>query len=329
VPDVLVTGGTGFLGRALVRALAARGVAVRVLARPTSDLSPLEGLGVEVVRGDVLQPDTLHAATDGVTTVYHLAGMLGRFAVPYSAYHALHVEGTCNLLRACAGRGLVRFVQCSSPGMLGAVGPGEPPRDERSAHHPTSLYERSKSAAEQAALPLAAELGIPLVLARPEFVYGPGDQHVVGLFRSIQRGVFFHIGSGETLCHPSYVEDVIAGLLACATARARAQEAYHICGPRPVTFVELANAIADALEVARPRFHLPEWLIRAGAWGVELAGRTLGIEPPLTLETVRFFTESRAFSIDKARRELGWSPQVDIAEGARRSVAWYREQGLL
>jgi nucleoside-diphosphate-sugar epimerase len=264
-----------------------------------------------------------------VGTVYHLAGMLGRFGVPYSAYHALHVEGTCNLLRACADRGLARFVHCSSPGMLGAVAPGGPPRDERSAHHPTSLYERSKSAAEKAALPLAAALDVPLVIARPEFVYGPGDRHVVGLFRTIQRGMFFFVGSGEAVCHPSYVEDVTAGLLACATERARSLEAYHICGPRPVTFVELANAIADALEVARPRLRLPKWLVSAGAWGAELAGRTLGVEPPLTVETVRFFTESRAFSIEKARRELGWSPQVDVVEGVRRSVAWYREQGML
>jgi nucleoside-diphosphate-sugar epimerase len=325
----LVTGGTGFLGSALVRALVARGEVVRVLARPTSDLSPLEGLDVEVVQGDVLQPETLAAATDGVGVVYHLAGMLGRFGVPYSAYHALHVEGTCNLLRACDGRDLERFVYCSSPGMLGAVEPGDPPRDEQSTHQPTSLYERSKSEAEKAALSLAAELGVPLVLARPEFVYGPGDRHVVGLFRTIGRGMFFHIGSGEAVCHPSYIDDVVAGLLACATARARPLEAYHICGPRPVTFVELADAVADALDVARPRLHLPPWLIGAGAWAAELAGRALGIEPPLTMETVRFFTESRAFSIAKARRELGWEPEVDIAEGARRAVAWYREQGML
>ena len=326
---VLVTGGTGFLGSVLVHALVARGETVRVLARSTSDLSVLDGLDVEVVHGDVLQPETLSAATEGVDVVYHLAGMLGRFGVPYSAYHALHVDGTCNMLRACAGRTLRRFVYCSSPGMLGAVAPGDPPRDETSAHHPTGFYERSKSAAEKAALPLATELALPLVIVRPEFVYGRGDRHVVGLFRTIQQGRFFYIGSGETVCHPSYIDDVVAGLLACATENARPGEAYHICGPRPVSFCELAGAIAAALGVRAPRLRLPTWPVRAGAWGAELAGRTLGIAPPMTLETVRFFTESRAFSIDKARRELGWSPEIEIAEGARRSVAWYREQGML
>ena len=207
--------------------------------------------------------------------------------------------------------------------------PGEPPHDETSDHHPISVYERTKSAAERAALPLAAERNVPLVIARPEFVYGPGDRHVVGLYRNIQRGTFFYIGAGDCLCHPTYIDDVVSGLIACASARARPLEVYHICGPRPVTIRELTVAIAQALDVRPPWLRLPRGLVRAGAWGAELAGRLLGIQPPLSLEGVRFFTESRAFSIEKAGKELGWSPQVDVAEGTQRSVAWYRANQLL
>jgi len=330
---ILVTGATGFIGRALLRALTARGERVRALARPGSDPGRLAGAEVETVHGDVLRPETLPPALEGVQVVYHLAGMLGRYGVPESAYHRLHVEGTCNVLRAAArahaGRSIERIVTCSSPGMLGAIAPGEPPRDEGAPHRPTSAYERSKSAAERAALPLAAGLGLPLVVARPEFVYGPGDRHVAGLFRTVQRGAFFYIGAGDCLCHPSYIDDVVAGLIACASPRARPLEAYHICGPRPVTIRELAEAIAAALGVRPPSLHAPTALVRAGAWGAEQAGRLLRFEPPLTLEGVRFFTESRAFSIDKAREELGWSPQVDIEEGTRRAVEWYRQEGLL
>jgi nucleoside-diphosphate-sugar epimerase len=269
---VLVTGSTGFIGRALVRALIARGETVRALVRPSSDLDRLAGLAVETVAGDVLQPETLPPALDGVVVVYHLAGMLGRYGVPESAYHALHVEGTCNVLCACAGRPIERIVYCSSPGMLGAVEPGEPPRDERAPHRPTGVYERSKSAAEQAALPLAAEQNLPLVIARPEFVYGPGDRHVVGLYRNIQRGTFFYIGTGDCVCHPSYIDDVVAGLIACASPRARPLEAYHVCGPRPVTIRELVTAIAAALDARPPTLHLPRALVRAGAWGPSRPG---------------------------------------------------------
>jgi nucleoside-diphosphate-sugar epimerase len=325
----LVTGASGFIGGALVRALLARGERVRALVRASSDLWRLEGLEVEIVRGDVLSPASLSPALEGVETAYHLAGMLGRFGVPEEAYRRLHVEGTCHLLRACAAQGAGRLVHCSSPGMLGALAPGDPPHVEGAPHRPTGAYERSKSAAERAALPLAAELGLPLVVVRPEFVYGPGDTHVLGLFRAIQGGTFFYIGSGDCLCHPTYVDDAVAGLLACASPRARAGEVYHVCGPRPVTIHAWVTAIAAALEVRPPRLHVPVPLVRAGAWGAEIAGRLLGIEPPLSREGVRFFTQSRAFSTEKAQRELGWAPQVEVEEGARRAVAWYREEGML
>jgi nucleoside-diphosphate-sugar epimerase len=325
----LITGATGFIGSALARALLARGEHVRALARPSSDLSRLEGLDVEVVRGDVLEPESLSPALADVRFVYHLAGKLGEFGVPESVYHQLHVEGTCNVLRACAGREVERCVYSSSPGMLGPLAPGDLPHGEEAPHRPTGAYERSKSAAERAALPLAERLGVPLVIARPEFVYGPGDRHVLGLFCAIQSGTFFYIGPGDSLCHPTYVDDAVAGLVACASSQARSLEAYHLAGPRPVTIRKWGAAIAAALGVRPPWLHLPTPLVRAGAWGAELAGRLLGIRPPLTREGVRFFTESRAFSTAKAARELGWVAQVDVQEGARRAVAWYRQKGLL
>jgi nucleoside-diphosphate-sugar epimerase len=302
---------------------------VRALARPSSDLSRLDGLAVEIARGDVLDPESLTPALEGARVVYHLAGKLGEYGVPGEDYHRLHVEGTCNVLRACAGREIERCVYGSSPGMLGALAPGDPPHKEDRPHRPTGAYESSKSAAEKAALPLAKQLGVPLVIARPEFVYGPGDTHVLGLFRAIQNGTFFYIGPGDCLCHPTYIDDAVAGLLACASPRARPLQVYHLAGPQPATILEWGTAIAAALDVRPPRLHLPTPLVRAGAWGAELAGRLLGIRPPLTREGVRFFTESRAFSVEKAERELGWTPQVGIEEGTRRAVVWYRQEGLL
>jgi nucleoside-diphosphate-sugar epimerase len=325
----LITGATGFIGSALARELVARGERVRALARPTSDLSRLRGLEVEIVRGDVLEPDSLPLALGGARVVYHLAGKLGAYGVPEETYHRLHVQGTCNVLRACAGREVERLVYGSSPGMLGALDPGDPPHVEDAPHRPTGAYERSKSAAENAALPLAEELGVPLVIARPEFVYGPGDTHVLGLFGAIQNGTFFYIGPGDCLCHPTYVDDVVAGLLACASPRARVLEAYHLAGPRAVTIREWAEAIAAALGARDPRLHLPAPLVRAGAWAAEWAGKVAGLRPPLSREGVRFFTESRAFSVEKAERELKWTPRVGIEEGTRRAVRWYRKEGLL
>ncbi|MBN1641077.1 MAG: NAD-dependent epimerase/dehydratase family protein [Anaerolineae bacterium] len=323
---VLITGGTGFLGSALARVLAARGDRVRVLARPSSDLSRLHGVDVEVVRGDVLEPSSLRGAMQGIEVVYHLAGMLGGMPVPDPAYRALHVEGTRHVVQAADAAGARRFLHVSSPGVLGPI--EGPPADETAPYAPTNVYERTKAEGERLALDLGARASLSLSVARPEFVYGPGDTHVLGLYRTIARGMFFYIGSGESMLHPTYVDDAVRGMALCAEG-GRAGRVYHIAGPQPVTIRTLATTIAAALGVAPPRLRVPLWLATTGALVLEAAGRVGGFRPPLSRSAVAFFTETRAFSTERARAELGYVPQVSLPEGVRRTVAWYREQGLL
>ena len=331
---IMVTGGTGFLGSALSRALVARGDVVRVLARPTSSLSQgprgnlsrLDGLGVEVVRGDVLQPETLVRAVEGVETIYHLAGMLGGMPVPDAAYYALHVDGTRNVLNAAQAGGVARFVHVSSPGVLGPI--SDPPADETLPYAPSNVYEASKAAGEELALSFAGQTGLSLTVARPEFVYGPGDTHVLGLFRTIQRGLFFYIGSGESKVHPTFIDDAVRGMTLCETL-GQGGRVYHIAGPAPVTINELATAIAEALQIPPPRLHVPKFLAAVGAVGLEGVAKVIPFRPPLSRGAIDFFTETRAFSTARARTELGYRAQVELAEGVRRTVAWYRERGLL
>ena len=323
---VLITGGTGFLGSHLARALDRAGHSVRVLARPGSDLGRLDGVGAQVVSGDVLSPETLERATEGVGVVYHLAGILGGMPVPERTYWDLHVEGTRNVLMAADRAGVERFVHVSSPGVLGPI--ADPPADEDRPHAPSNVYERTKSEGEKLALTYAGQVGLPLVVARPEFVYGPADRHVLGLYRTIQRGVFFYIGSGQSLVHPTYVADAIEGLLLCGR-RGLAGRVYHIAGSGPVSIQELATTIAGELGVRAPCLHVPKVVARVGAWGVGAVARALGVQPPLSQDGVRFFAETRAFSTARAEAELGYRARVSLEEGVRRTVAWYRAQGLL
>jgi nucleoside-diphosphate-sugar epimerase len=299
---------------------------VRVLARPASDLARLRGTEVEVVRGDVLQPESLPRAVEGVQLVYHLAGMLGGMPVPDAAYRALHVDGTQHVLAAARAAGVPRLVHVSSPGVLGPI--DGPPADETRPYAPTNPYERTKAEGERLALAFAARAPLSLTVARPEFVYGPGDTHVLGLYRTIARGVFFYIGTGESMLHPTYVDDAVRGMILCADQGANGR-VYHIAGPAPVTVRALASAIAGALGVPPPRLSVPVWLARLAALGFEGVARVAGLRPPLSRGTVAFFTETRAFSTDRARAELGYVPQVPLPEGVRRTVAWYREQGLI
>ena len=150
-----------------------------------------------------------------------------------------------------------RLLHLSSAGVLGPL-----PRHDQLAHvdeaaplAPSNAYERSKALGEHFAREFALA-GLPLVVARPEFVYGPGDIHVLGLFRTVQRGLFFYVGNGGNTCHPTYIDDLVEGLLLCLRLGA-AGETYQITGPRPVTFRELAETIAAEVGARPPWLRVP------------------------------------------------------------------------
>jgi nucleoside-diphosphate-sugar epimerase len=330
--QVLVSGGTGFLGRHLVKALRGRGHAVRVLSRadPSSldARTELEGLGAEVVAGDLLDGSSVRAAVAGARVVFHLAGRLLEPGVPEQVYQGLHVEGTRHLLDACRGSsGLQAVVHCSTTGVLGPT--GRTPAGEDAPPRPSNVYERTKAEGERIALEAAGRHALPLCVARPALVYGPGDRHLAGWFRAIRSGVYRVVGRGDSLLHPVYVSDVVEGLLRCADPGRPRGRVYHLVGPRPMPIGDLAAAIAFAVQRPLPRTHLPRALAYATAAVLE---RLPGVEParlPLTRNRVAFMTESRAYSGSRSQVDLGVAPRVELRRGLAQTVEWYRSEGLL
>src|SRR5262249_50519354 len=160
------------------------------------------------------------------------------------------------------------------------------------------------------------------------FVYGPGDQHVLGLFRMIARGRFFYISGGDAVCHPTYIDDAVTGILA-ALDRGTPGRTYHIAGPRPVTIRELAETIAGALGAPVPTLHVPAAVGRLGIRAARPLYRLMRRPLPLDETGVDFFTCDRHFSWRRAERELGWAPQVPLDQGACKAAAWYRQRGLI
>jgi len=324
---VLVTGAAGFIGGHLANALVKKGYEVRCLVRKTSNVDYLKKLGVELFYGDIRGPDSLEKALSNVDVVYHLAGILGRWGVSDKAYWDVHVKGTQNLLDACVRQNVKRFIHCSSAGVVGPV--SNPPADESYPYSPSNIYEKTKAEAEKLVLQYHSDKGLPVTVLRPEFVYGPGDMHVLPLFRAIRKRRFPIIGKGESLLHPTYVGDVIQAFLLCLDNDKAIGEIYFIAGEAPITVKELVAIIAEELNVPTPRVCIPQWLSYAGAGFMEMITRLLRLkEPLLTCSQVKFFTQHRAFDTSKAKRDVGYQP-VQLRQGLRQTIHWYQQNGYL
>lgn len=328
---VLVTGATGFTGGHLAQYLADRGEEVRALVRPRSrakfDRSPLPGKGIIAAEGDLTDAAALRRAADGVEVVYHIAATYREAGQPDSAYRAINVDGTRNVLAAAKAGGARRVVHCSTGGVHGHI--ADPPANEDAPFNPGDVYQETKLEAEQAAREFGRTTGFDVVVARPIGIYGPGDTRFLKMFRGLARGNFPMIGSGQVFYHLTFIDDLVEGFRLCGTVPAARGRTYILAGPRYTTLEQLVQMVAKELRVPPPKFHWPVWPFWTAGLLCELVCVPLRIEPPLFRRRVDFYTKSRAFDTTRARTELGFAPKVDLAEGIKRTAEWYRTEGLL
>jgi nucleoside-diphosphate-sugar epimerase len=324
---VVVTGATGFTGRALARRLLADGLQVTCPVRRPDACADLAALGAEVVTGDLRDRDALFAAARGAGVVYHVAALYRSAGLPDAAYREVNVDGTRHLLEAAVAGGAARFVHCSTIGVHGHV--EHPPADETAPFQPGDIYQRTKFEAEQLALSFAREGRLAVSVVRPAGIYGPGDLRFLKMFRMIQKRRFVVLGSGAPHLHLVYIDDLVDGFLLAATRPEAVGEPFIIGGETFLPLNELFALVAAKLGVPPPRLHLPIWPVWLLGAAVEAVCVPFGVEPPLYRRRVDFFKKSRAFSIEKARRLLGYSPRVSLSEGLDRTIAWYRKQQLL
>ena len=326
--NVLVTGGTGFIGGCLCGKLVREGHTVRTLVRDPARAGGLREQGVEIAVGELRDRTTLGAATAGVDTVFHFAAVF-RKEVPRQEIWDTNVGGLENLLEASARAGVKRFVHCSSTSVYGLF--PKTPTTEASPFVPIrgDLYQETKLAAEERVRRFASEARLGATIFRTTGVYGPGDLRFLKLFKAIARRWFAMPGRGEVLFSMIYIDDLLDGAVLCATKDVALNNAYLVTGNDPRSLNETVGIIADALGVPRPRLHIPVMPLYFAAWVMEATLKPLGISPPLYRRRVNFFRIMRGFDNLKAKRELGFDPKVDLATGARRTAAWYRSQGLL
>ena len=324
---VLVTGATGFTGGHLARALAARGAHVRALVRQPARAGALTAAGIEIAPGHLRDRSALADAVRGVDVVYHIAALYREAGLPEREYFASNADSVGTLVELAAAAGARRLVHCSTVGVHGDV--ERPPADEDAPLRPGDVYQRSKVAGEARARESAARTGLPVVIARPTGIYGPGDRRLLKLFRGVARRRFLFLGTGDIFYHLTYVDDLVEGFRLCGEMPGAAGRTYILAGAEVTTLNALVEAIAREAGVAPPRLRLPVWPFWIAGALCEAACAPLRIEPPLYRRRVDFFTKSRSFDITRARRELGYAPAVGLGDGIRRTLAWYRREGWI
>ena len=323
---VLVTGATGFTGKNLAHALAAAGHSVRALVRPSKHVRALADAGIDVFEGQLTSAEDVHEAAIGCSRIYHLAAAFRNVAHSDDHYWRVNVGGTLNVLVAARAHGCERLVHCSTGGVHGHI--ERPPADETYRFKPGDVYQKTKLEAELA-VAAAADGGVPVSIVRPGAIYGEGDTRFLRLFRAIQRRRFAMVGSGRTRLHMVHIDDLVHGLMLAGSHPNARGETFLIAGPEAPTLNELVACVADVMGAPRPTVRVPVWPVQAMAYLCEVFCARLGIEPPLHRRRVGFFTHHREFSITKARRVISYEPRVKLAEGLRRTAAWYAAAGLL
>jgi dihydroflavonol-4-reductase len=328
MPKTLVTGATGFVGRAVVEALLARGREVRVLARRPGHPS-LQGLDVEAVRGDLTEPASLAAAVRDCSRLFHVAADYRLWVPDPARMYGTNVAGTRSLLQAALEAGLERVVYTSTVGALGNPGDGTPGTEDT----PVSLadmvghYKRSKFLAEQVALEFAAR-GLPLVVVNPSTPVGPWDarptptgQMIVDFLKGKMPAF---LDSGLNLIH---VWDVAQGHL-LAEDRGRVGERY-ILGHQNLTLAEIFARLADLSGVKAPRWRLPFYPVLGLAYVNELWSTWITRRPPMIpLTAVKMAKKFMFFDSQKAVRELGL-PQTPIDQALLDAIQWFRSHGYI
>ena len=325
----LVTGGSGFLGSAVVRALIERGVRVRALVRASSPRDNLRGLDCEVVVGDLTDRETLKAALKGVRYLFHVAADYRLWARDPLEIIRANVEGTLNLKREALAAGVERIVYTSSVAALRVAG-ATAPVDEAAALSPEEAigaYKRSKIMAERAVEDMILREGLPAIIVSPTTPIGPRDIRPTPTGRILldaARGrIPAFVDTGLNFVH---VDDVAAGHL-LAFEKGRIGERY-ILGGENLTLRQLLETIAELAGRKAPRLRLPRAPLMPLAFAAERFAHLTGKEPLLTLDGLRMSRYRMFFTSAKAERDLGYRSRP-YREGVVDALSWFRTAGYL
>lgn len=324
---IVVTGATGYIGSRLIeRLLETPGTQVRAFVRDPSKAEALRQMGAEIAVGDLTDPDSVLAAVRGASRIYHAGACVDEQA-PRDELWAVNVDGTRNLVEAAFTAGSPRLIHLSSCAVYGsaqllAIDEETPIRTGASPYHD------SKVGAEEVVW-AAQSQGLPITLARPSQVYGPGSPNfTIRPIEAIQSGKMILIDGGRHWCKPVYIDNLLDGLLILGDHPRALGQAFNLVDGYAVPWRLFFGAYAHMLG----RHQLPSvpfplaWL---AAWAEEISASIRGKRPALTRRTVTSLRSTNTFSNLKARQLLGWAPRIGFEEGMQRTQRWLADSGYL
>jgi nucleoside-diphosphate-sugar epimerase len=328
---VLVTGAAGLVGSHAVEAAAKTGARVRALVRNVTEAASLAERGAELAAGDMRDHASLATAVRDATVVVHCAAKVGDWG-SVEPYRQVNVEGTRALLEAAATGSVRRFVHISSLGVYEA-------RDHHGTDETAPLntqgidaYTLTKIESERVVRGAIDRQALPAVILRPGFIYGPRDRTVLPrlLERLKARQVKF-LGSGEQLMNNTFVGNLVQAVLLAIEKEEAVGQTFNITDGRLVSKREFMRTVAEAAGYPVPTASVPLPVARTLARLMEGTWKLLGKQqaPLLSSARIKFLGLNLDFCIDKARRELGYDPQIDFAEGMQRTIQWFRDENKL
>lgn len=319
----LVTGGTGFIGSNLVGKLLEKGWQVRVISR-----RPGLSKKIDWLIGDIANRSFVEEASSGVDIVFNLAGALPYHNAGSKTYWDTNVVGVENILKAClVNKKLKRLIHISTVGIYGQT---DRMVNEKSPIKPDSIYAKTKAEGEKLVTYYYKKYKIPAVIIRPTIGYGPFDKRpgFLNLFRLLKKGLLIPLGNGQNFFHTVYAGNLVDALLLAAFKKKAIGEDF-IIGDEPCP--KMADILEEMEKLTKHKllpFYLPTSFVILLAFIGDFLLR-IGIKFPIFSQRVKFLTENKIYSIEKAKKLLGYNPKVSLREGLARTLLWYQKKGLI
>jgi nucleoside-diphosphate-sugar epimerase len=306
--------------------LAERDISVRAMYWPNDGVPEISNARTQIVPADLRDKYSLRAALEGIEVVYNIAALYRPTNVSNRMYWDVNVEGTRNIVELAAEAGIKRFVHCSIIGIHGTI--GNPSATEEASLKRGDYYQYPKLKGEELCREISAEKRLPVAIVRPAAIYGIEERRFFMLAKLIQEGRFIMFGDGRVLYHFIHINYLCAAFMLCAEKEEAIGETFIIADDHAITLNDINRIIADALGVPPPRVRLPLFVLTIPSPLCEFACKPFKISPPLHRHGTSWFIADRAFDISKARKVLGYGPQVTPDEGLKIMTLSCRKAGL-